>query len=319
MSLPSFDVIVCGSLHLDVMLYARSLPRPDETVAGTRWDQQCGGRGGTQAVMAARAGARTAMIGRVGADDFGTRLRRHLAEAGVDARAVAVDSEAGSGVNAAIVGDDGDHGAVIVSGANSRIDPEGMETQWRALGGARILVLQNEVPEPVNIAAARTAQAAGARVILNAAPARAVSDELLDRVDVLIVNRVEASMLSEVAVADRESAITALPRLLARGRSVIVTLGGDGLVIQSAGAAGEWIAPKVVTVISTHGAGDCFVGALAARLAAGDAPRQAADFANESAADFVALAKRPTTIAGASGGTATRTSIGAAVRSRRGG
>jgi ribokinase len=104
----AFDVIVCGSLHLDIMLYAPHLPRPDETVAGQRWDQQCGGKGGNQAVMAARAGAHTAIIGRVGDDDFGARLKRHLDLAGVDARAVSVDPVAGSGMSAAIVQDDGD-------------------------------------------------------------------------------------------------------------------------------------------------------------------------------------------------------------------
>ena len=119
MSVPAFDVIVCGSLHLDIMVYAPSLPRPDETVPGTRWGQQCGGKGGNQAVMSARAGARTAMIGRIGADDFGTRLIENLKAAGVDASAVLVDPTEGSGMSAAIVRDDGDYGAVIVSRGQS--------------------------------------------------------------------------------------------------------------------------------------------------------------------------------------------------------
>lgn len=92
MSASGFDVIVCGSLHLDIMLNAPHLPRPDETVAGTRWRQQCGGKGGNQAVMAARAGARTAMIGRVGADDFGTRLRQNLTASGVHCGSVIINS-----------------------------------------------------------------------------------------------------------------------------------------------------------------------------------------------------------------------------------
>ena len=104
----AFDVIVCGSLHLDIMVYAPNLPRPDETVVGLRWAMQCGGKGGNQAVMAARAGARTAMIGRIGADDFGARLRAHLEAAHVDARAVGVDAAAGSGMSTAIVRDDGE-------------------------------------------------------------------------------------------------------------------------------------------------------------------------------------------------------------------
>ncbi|MDE3176017.1 MAG: ribokinase, partial [Pseudomonadota bacterium] len=207
MTTPAFDVIVCGSLHLDIMLYAPHLPRPDETVPGQRWDQQCGGKGANQAVMAAKAGARTAMIGRVGDDDFGRRLLAHLAAANVEASAVATDPTAGSGMSAAIVRDDGDYGAVIVSGANLNIEAAGLGDVWRGLGGARVVVLQNEISEAANIAAATAARDAGASVILNAAPARAMAPALLDRVDVLVVNRVEAAMLSGRDVAGRDDAL----------------------------------------------------------------------------------------------------------------
>jgi ribokinase len=287
MTAPAFDVIVCGSLHLDIMLHAPSLPRPDETVAGTRWAQQCGGKGGNQAVLAARAGARVAMIGRVGADDFGERLRRHLIEAGVEASGVSTDAEAGSGMSAAIVRDDGEYGAVIVSGCNLRIEPEAVVATWRDLGGARVLALQNEAPEAVNLAAARMARADGAVVILNAAPARPMSRELADLINVLIVNRIEAGMLGEAEVAGRDGAFAVLPRLAAPGRSVMVTLGGGGVVLQPAGGEPTWIAAKAVEAISSHGAGDCFVGALAAALARGESLQAAAQFANGAAADFV--------------------------------
>jgi ribokinase len=285
---PAFDVIVCGSLHLDVMVYAPRLPRPDETVPGTRWAQQLGGKGGNQAVMAARAGARTAMIGRVGADDFGARLLAHLKVTGVDARAISVDPSEVSGMSAAIVRDDGDYGAVIVSGANLHIPAGAVEAQWRELGGARVLVLQNEVPEAVNIAAAVAAKALGAAVVLNAAPARAATAAMLDAIDVLVVNRVEAEMLSGRTVTDFDSAIAALPHLAAPDLAVIVTLGGGGLVAQSPGEPPRFIPPNPVKVASTHGAGDCFVGALAARMAKGDSLYEAARMANLAAADFVA-------------------------------
>jgi ribokinase len=287
MSVPAFDVIVCGSLHLDIMVYAPRLPRPDETVPGTRWGQQCGGKGGNQAVMSARAGARTSMIGRIGVDDFGTRLIENLKAAGVDASAVLVDPTEGSGMSAAIVRDDGDYGAVIVSGANLHIPPDSLEREWRELGGAPVLVLQNEVPEAVNIAAAKVAHASGAIVILNAAPARATSAALLDRIDVLVVNRVEAEMFSGTRVDDRDGAMDALPKLAKAARGVVVTLGGDGLVVRAADDAPLWIAPKPVRVVSSHGAGDCFVGTLAAKMARGAALLQAAEFANIAAANFV--------------------------------
>jgi len=282
-----FDVIVCGSLHLDIMLYAPALPRPDETVAGRRWEQTCGGKGGNQAVMAARAGARTAMIGRVGDDAFGARLRANLMAAGVDASGVAVDRETGSGMSAGIVLDDGDYGAVIVSGANLNIPAGTLEDQWRALGEARVLALQNEVPEAVDIAAAAVAKGSGAIVVLNAAPARPMPESLLSLVDILVVNRVEAGMLTGGSVTDRAAAFDAARRIGSSRRAVIVTLGSEGLVMWTEGGEGRFIAPTAVSVVSTHGAGDCFVGALAARLAAGDVLPQAAESASVAAARFV--------------------------------
>jgi ribokinase len=285
--MPGFDVIVCGSLHLDVMLYAPALPRPDETVAGRRWERKCGGKGGNQAAMAARAGARTAMIGRVGADDFGAELVAHLDAAGVDRREVGVDPQTGSGISAAIVQDDGDYGAVIVSGANLRLDPAQAAAAWERLGGARTLILQNEAPEAVNIAVAARARRDGAMVLLNAAPMREMSAALLSLVDVLIVNRVEASALAGHEVEDRDTALAALPKFSAPGRSVVVTLGGGGVVAQPSGAPARWIAAKPVRVVSTHGAGDCFVGALAAGLARGESLLSAAEAGNAAAAALV--------------------------------
>ena len=282
-----YDVIVCGSLHLDIMLYAPALPRPDETVAGRRWEQKCGGKGGNQAVMAARAGARTAFIGRVGDDAFGRRLLQNLTEAGVDATQVTIDPEVGSGMSTAIVRDDGEYGAVIVSGANLAIRADKLGVHWRTLGGARTLILQNEVLEAVNVAAATRARNSGAIVILNAAPARAMSQALLDLVDVLVVNRIEASTIAGRAVACREDAVEAAPRLRLGGRAVVITLGGEGLVLLDDNSDPDWIAPHRVQVISTHGAGDCFVGVLAAGLAKRIPLREAAETANLAAARFV--------------------------------
>ena len=287
MSSPAFDVIVCGSLHLDIMVHAPQLPRPDETVVGTKWAVQCGGKGGNQAVMAARAGARVAMIGRVGSDDFGARLRKNLADVGVDSRAVLVDEFAGSGMSAAILRDGGDYGAVIVSGSNLRLEAATVAEQWKAVGGAKVLILQNEIPEPANLAAAGAANADGAFVIMNAAPARTMAEALLDRLDSLVVNRIEAEMLFGGPVREPAEAASALSKIGRRIKNVIVTLGGDGLVIKSNDTISP-IAAKRVKVVSSHGAGDCFVGALAARVASGASLTEAAKFANVAAAAHVA-------------------------------
>jgi ribokinase len=108
-----YDVIVCGSLHLDVVVRAPKLPRVDETVVGRMWQQVCGGKGGNQAVQAARHGAKTAMIGRIGKDSFGETLMNNLIAEGVDCQAVRVDSATATGMSVAIQQDDGEYGAVM--------------------------------------------------------------------------------------------------------------------------------------------------------------------------------------------------------------
>jgi ribokinase len=284
---PMFDVIVCGSLHLDIVVHAPALPRIDETAVGHAWKQVCGGKGGNQAVQAARYRARTAMIGRIGADGFGETLLKNLLNAGVDSRMVKVDDTQGSGMSVAILQDNGEYGAVIVSGANLEIAPGTFAQTWTELGGAKVLVLQNEVPHAVNVAAAKIARIQGAQVVFNAAPARHLLEDLSENVDVLVVNRVEAEMISGMKVVDRNSAVLALPALGANERSVVITLGGDGLVVKEKTGIAVEMAALPVTVTSTHGAGDCFVGVLAACLAKSQNLREACRTANEVAAEFV--------------------------------
>ncbi len=282
----NFDVIVCGSLHLDIVVRSPGIPRIDETVVGHAWEQVCGGKGGNQAVQAARAGAKTAMISRVGKDGFADALLQNLRSLNVNTDAITIDPVAGSGMSVAILKDDGDYGAVIVSGSNLKIDPQSLRAEWHKLGGAKVLVLQNEVPHAVNVAAASAAKAAGALMIYNAAPVRAVGDDLLSLVDVLVVNRIEAEGMAGHTVQDRATAVAAIPALLKLAKSVVVTLGGEGLVVSDDATPIE-IEPHRVKVISTHGAGDCFVGTLAQRLSQGMPLVEACRAANLRAAEFV--------------------------------
>jgi ribokinase len=290
-SAEGFDVIVCGSLHLDIMVKGAHLPRLDETAVGSEWSMVCGGKGGNQAVMAARMGARTAMIGRVGRDDFGQQLLSNMDRFNVDRTEVGVDDNAGSGMSVAILNTQGDYGAVIVSGANLKLDPGECARQWQELGGAKVLVLQNEIPDAVNAAIAKAAKDAGALVVLNAAPARQLGEDLLQYVDVLVVNRVEAEMMSGAPVTNIDTAMAVLPSLGARRRDIIITLGGEGLVMQGRDASPTFLAPHAVKVASTHGAGDCFVGVLSAQLAAGRPLADSCETANQKAAFFVALSE----------------------------
>jgi ribokinase len=274
------EVAVVGSLHLDVVVRAARLPERDETLMGRAWAQRCGGKGGNQAVAAARAGARVAFLGAVGADGWGRTLVAHLEAAGVDAAGVITDPGRGSGMSVAIEDEAGDYAAVVVSGANLGIDPAAIAAS-PALRAARIVLLQNELPEAVNLAAAR---AAAGLVVLNAAPARAAAPELLARVGIVVVNRVEARMLTGL---DHPEA--ALAALAARAPAVVLTLGAGGLWLAERGTAPVHLPVRPVAVVSTHGAGDAFCGALAATLARGEALRDACALARDAAGLFVSL------------------------------
>lgn len=276
------DVAVVGSLHLDIIVAAPRLPGRDETLIGSSWHYKCGGKGGNQAVAAARFGARTAFGGQTGQDDFGERLRANLAQSGVDITHVDLDPSQGSGMSVAISEAAGEYGAVVVSGANLTIDADAIGTRWAALWQPRVMLLQNEVPEAVSLMAARMARANGARIILNAAPVRSMSPEFSALVDVLVVNRVEARMLS-----GEDDPARALMVLHTPARDVVLTRGGEGLMVMTRGGKRIEIAARPVTLVSSHGAGDCFCGALAARIAAGDDLEAACHFANEAAARFV--------------------------------
>lgn len=278
-------VVVVGSLHYDIMVDAPDRPRKGETVAGYRWRPKFGGKGGNQAVAAARAGAVTRMVGAVGADDFGAFLINGLDAAGVDRNHVCVLANTGSGMSVAISDDEGDYGAVIVSGSNLQIPHASLlaEAIWR---DARVLLLQNETDEKTNLEAARQAHRAGVLVCLNAAPARQLGPELVDLVDVLIVNGVEAEMLSGIVVNTLDDALKAGVELRRAHRNVVVTAGGAG--VAAAVDSRTISVPAVpVEVVSTHGAGDTFVGVFGAALAGGRRFEDAIAEANQAAAAHV--------------------------------
>lgn len=281
-------VLVVGSLHHDIMIEADRLPRVDETAVGRRWYPKFGGKGGNQAVAAAAAGARARMFGAVGADGFGAFLTAALDAGGVDRRFVREVAGAGSGMSVAVVEASGDYAATIVSGANLLLDVADLE-EAALWDGVAVLVLQNEVAGAVNLAAARAARARGVRVILNAAPARPIDAEMRAAVDLLVVNAVEAEMMGGGAVAGLQEALAAARVLAAAGGEVIVTAGGHGLAAVT--GEGEFALPaRKVAVVSSHGAGDCFIGTLAAALARGEGLRAACGQAAEAAARHVSRA-----------------------------
>ena len=280
-------VTVFGSLHYDIMVDSPDRPRKGETLAGSAWFPKCGGKGGNQAVAAAKTGVPAAMIGAVGDDDFGRALIANLDRRGVDRRHVRVLGSAGSGMSVAIFDADGDYGAVIVSGANLSLGEADVAAASDLLARTGVLVLQNEVPDAANAKVAAAARAAGARVLLNAAPARALSAELQANVDILVVNAVEAADVSGREVTGPSDALGVAAELAQRFLHVVVTLGGDGLVYAGADEAPYALPAVPVRLVSTHGAGDEFIGVLAAGLVRGEAMRPALEAANAAAARLV--------------------------------
>ena len=268
-------VLVLGALHHDVVVDAPRLPAVDETLPGTGVDYRFGGKGGNQAVAAARMGAKVAMAGRVGRDEAAATILTALDAAGVD-RSLVLETDAPTGMSVAITLPSGDYGAVIVSGANLLNDGN---VSWSVPPGA--VLLQNEIPESANLALARQLPSE-TQLIVNAAPARPLPDELAARTDILIVNRVEAKGLT--GSANPEEAAKALDALIPG--AVVLTQGADGALLAQGGSIKHHPAFGA-DVVSTHGAGDMFTGALAARLSDGDALEVALRFAQAAAALFV--------------------------------
>jgi ribokinase len=280
------SVVVVGSLHYDMIVNSTRLPRIGETLPGTGWASKCGGKGGNQAAEAARHGAAAHMVACIGTDEFGRKLLDNLRLSGVDTTHVST-VKAGSGLSVVVSEAGGDYAAVIVSGANQSLSERELDEAKSVISNASVLILQNEIPEQVNLAAARLGRSGGARIILNAAPARQLPAELASLLDLIVVNAIEAEMLGADPVTDLHAAGRAAKFLSARGLEVIVTAGGDGVAVQSRDYVAT-IKPHAIDLVSTHGAGDAFVGALAARLAGGDRLVDAVSYANAAAAVLVA-------------------------------
>jgi len=286
------EVVVVGSLNVDLFVHAPRLPRPGETLTGTDFATDQGGKGANQAVAAARIGARVAMVGRLGRDAHGERLREALLQDGIACAGVGDDDALPTGVATIVVAPDGENCIIVVPGANHGLTAQHVEAQAGVITAARVVVLQLEIPLPAVDAALQLAHAAGITTLLNAAPAVALSARQLSLVDWLVVNEGEAASLTGQQVTDAAQAQAAARTLRARGPAhVVITLGAAGLVHATGDDIDHLAAPAAHAVDST-GAGDTFVGALAASLAQGLAPIAALRWGQAAAA--LAVTRRGT-------------------------
>ena len=276
-------VFVAGSINMDVVATADRHPQVGETVAGTAVLYFPGGKGANQAVSAAKLGAPSTLIGRLGADAFGKELRTFLAAQGIDLTFVKDTAEAHTGT-ALITIANADNTIVVVPGANALVNAE--DVGAAALAKGDVAVSQFEIPLQTIAAFFARARAAGATTILNPAPAIKFGRELLDLVDVLVLNETELGVLAGVALRDSDDDarfIEAIRLLQTRpDQTVCVTLGRRGVLAVIDGQASV-IAGRAVKAVDTTGAGDCLVGALAAQLAGGKSIHDALTYANAAA------------------------------------
>jgi len=277
------SVLVIGSINADLVVTLDRLPEAGETVTGGRFARHGGGKGANQAVAAARAGARVRFAGAVGDDDLGAAAIELLAAEGVDVGPIARLEGETTGVALIAVDREGRNQIAVASGANARVDAAlvARAVEAAALRPGDVVLLGFEVPDAAVVAGARAAAEAGARAILNPAPARDLPAGVLEAGVLLTPNGLEAAALTG------ETDAAAAARALARRTSapVVVTVGADGALLADGDGIVEIRAPEV-DVVDTTGAGDAFNGVLAAGLVAGagieDAARRAVEAASAS-------------------------------------
>lgn len=279
------NVVVVGSLNMDLVARAERLPRPGETLAGDSFATVPGGKGANQAVAAARLGASVAMVGCVGSDAYGEQLRDALLAERIDCQAVSIAQGESSGLAMIVVDANSQNAIVIIPGGNGLLTPASVQAVDPLLQASQVVIAQLEVPAATVGYTLQRAQQLGKTVILNPAPAaQPLPSDWFAHVDYLIPNESEAQALTGIAVFSLDTARLAAARLLELGaRRVMITLGGEGLLYLDAHGSEHFAAPRVQAV-DTTAAGDTFVGAFAAGLADGKTPREAILFGQVAAA-----------------------------------
>ena len=278
------NLLVVGSINMDIVTRVERHPRPGETVRGLGTTYNNGGKGANQAVAAARAGGSVTMVGAVGQDAFAASLLQGLEQSGVNPVGVGAKADT-SGLALIAVNESGENNIILASGANAHVTPADVD---RVLDGDTLfeaVLVQNEIPWETTVHALTRAAKRNIRTIFNPAPARTVDRDVLALVDTLVLNESEAETISGVSVVDVDSARRAARLLLDRGvTTVLITLGAKGSVRLT--KAGDTLVTPAqnVQAVDTTAAGDTFVGAYAVAICEGQAATNALQFATAAAA-----------------------------------
>jgi len=277
-------VTVVGSFNQDLVAVTPRMPVKGETILGGPFHTGPGGKGANQAVAAARLGAEVTMVVKLGKDSFGDLAEQNLVNEGIQTDYVIRTDETHTGAALIFVDAAGENMIVVCGGANDLMTPQDVDRARQAIVEADILVVQLEIPMETVEHTVRMAQEADVRVLLNPAPGRELSPELLSMVDVLTPNETEAQIITGLSVGSLDEAETAARALLANGVGIaVITLGAEGALLVTPEKV-QHLPGRKVDVVDTTGAGDAFNGALAVALAEGKGLPEAVAFANAAAA-----------------------------------
>jgi len=274
------EIVVIGSINMDLVVKASRIPVPGETVRGEDLQLIPGGKGANQAVAASRLGARVSMVGRVGSDAFAERLLGDLSAQKVHTERVGRDEQAASGTALIVVDANGENSIVISPGANGRVVSYDVDRAEELIAGAKVVLLQLEIPMAAVARAIQLAARHGVKTILNPAPAGDIPAEIFADVDILVPNETELEFLTGRQCVGLKQVEAAANLLLAKGpQAVVVTLGDQGAYLVSQDLSVHVPAFHVLAV-DTTAAGDAFIGGLAVAWMSNRALAPAVDYAN---------------------------------------
>lgn len=275
------NIVVVGSLNMDLVVQVPEIPKPGETVLGNDFNTFPGGKGANQAVAAARLGSSVTMIGQVGKDAYGESLINILAEEGVNVDCVSIDVQNATGVAMISVDSHGQNSIAVASGANFTLTKGHIRDAWGKIRDTDILIMPLETPSDTILEAARQAKCRDAQVVLNPAPSRLLEEELLSLVDVLVPNEHEIFQILAYSNLEENEVETVARAMISKGvTSVVTTLGSNGVSIVDREKNEIRLSPYSVDVLDTTAAGDSFVAALAVGLAEGKKLVDACHYAN---------------------------------------
>lgn len=278
------DVVVIGSANMDMTVRCKHLPIPGQTILGDSFVTNPGGKGANQAYAAAKCGAKTQLVARVGNGMFVPRFIENYKKVGLGHDFLIRDPDTPSGTALIFVDEDGENMIVVAPGANLKLTPADVDAAKSVITGAKVMILQLEVPLETVVHVAQLAKDSDTIVILNPAPVRSLPPALLENVDIIVANEVEIAILTGAKDVDTSTAAQACSPLIDAGvKHVITTLGKDGAVITGGDGATKVRGFKV-NAIDTTSAGDTFVGALAYALTQGKSLEEATRFANAAGA-----------------------------------